>query len=316
MMQTAHAPVDVVVSYSRTDSDFVDRLEADLNAHQVTTWVDRRKLEGGQAWNAEIRSAIDQCRILLVLISPDALGSPWVRQEYRYALKQHKEVIPVRYHPTAGLPAELQKLQWIDFLLTMNFEATYPAHLQDLLKAIEFHFERYNAGEAARTETREQRARGTRRRLAAGLVISVLVLVLVGGVSARLFFSQQIVSLVPVLQDVPGFARAPTPSAPSSIVLDFDAYTNTLLAVADRPVNNTGYVIQLVDLTDGQKVVKQCATGSTCSLQIACPPSGSSIQYEAVVVKGSNVVDEAYDLSFPITIVGDNVGASGTCHTG
>jgi hypothetical protein len=168
MMQAGHAPVDVVISYSRTDSDFVDRLEADLNAHQVTTWVDRRQLEGGQVWEADIRSAIDHCRTLLVVISPDALASVWVRQEYRYALKQHKEVIPVRYHPTAKLPPELQKLQWINFLLTMNFEATYQAHLQELLKAIEFHLERSQAREAAQAQTQAKLATGTRHRRVVG----------------------------------------------------------------------------------------------------------------------------------------------------
>jgi hypothetical protein len=94
MMQTDQSSADIVISYSRTDSDFVDRLEADLKAHNLTTWVDRRKLEGGQVWEADIRSAIDHCRVLLVVISPDALDSPWVTKEYRYALKRHKEASP------------------------------------------------------------------------------------------------------------------------------------------------------------------------------------------------------------------------------
>jgi hypothetical protein len=144
MMDSSQGTVDVIISYSRTDSDFVDRLEPDLKAHNLSVWVDRRKLEGGQVWDAEIRSAIDQCRILLMVISPEALASPWVTKEYQYALKRHKEVIPLRLYPTGDLPPELQRLQWVDFLLTMNFEATYPAHLQDLIKAITFNIERYN----------------------------------------------------------------------------------------------------------------------------------------------------------------------------
>jgi hypothetical protein len=150
MMQTSHPSVDIVISYSRTDSDFVDRLESDLKAHNLTPWVGRRKPEGAQVWDAETRTAINQCCILLIVISPNALASPWVTKEYQYALKRHKEVIPVRYYPTMEIPPELQLLQWADFLLTMNFESTYPAHLQDLLKAIDVHLERYKVHQATR----------------------------------------------------------------------------------------------------------------------------------------------------------------------
>jgi hypothetical protein len=74
-MEDEHASADLAISYARTDSDFVDRLEADLTAQGYSTWVDRRKLEGGQVWDAVIRNAIDHCRVVLVVISPDALAS-------------------------------------------------------------------------------------------------------------------------------------------------------------------------------------------------------------------------------------------------
>jgi hypothetical protein len=214
-MQTGQASVDVIISYSRNDSDFVDRLEADLKAQNLTVWVDRRKLEGGQVWDTEIQGAIDHCRVLLMVISPAALESPWVTKEYQYALKRHKEVIPLRYHPTGELPPELQKLQWVDFQLTMNFEATYPAHLQELLKAITFHIERFNARENAREALRQ--ARRTQRdqhkalRLAGGIALYTLLIVLLGAVTARIFFPAQIVKFVPVIQHVPILA-IPVPS--------------------------------------------------------------------------------------------------------
>jgi hypothetical protein len=210
MMQTDQAPADIVISYSRTDSDFVDRLEADLKAHDLSTWVDRRQLEGGQVWEADIRSAIDHCRLLLVVISPDALASPWVTKEYRYALKRHKEVIPVRYHPTGELPPALQKLQWVNFLLSMNFEATYPAQLQELLKAIHLRIERYTANEAARLATQQTREQRRGRRRAGTLAFSTLLIVLLAGIILRVFF--------PTLLHVPSFASAPTATPPPPIV--------------------------------------------------------------------------------------------------
>jgi hypothetical protein len=109
MMQAGQASVDVIISYSRTDSDFVDRLEADLKAHNLTVWVDRRKLEGGQVWEADIRNAIDHCRVLLMVISPAALDSHWVTKEYQYALKRHKGSYPSSLPSHGGAAPEVAK---------------------------------------------------------------------------------------------------------------------------------------------------------------------------------------------------------------
>lgn len=135
-MTTGQPSIHLMISYSRNDSAFVDRLEADLKAQGYSTWVDRRKLEPGQRWDAEIRQAITQCDILLVVLSPDALASRFVRQEYLEALKRRKQVIPVRYYPTPELPRELRRLQLANFQAGVNFEATYVTGLADLLKAI------------------------------------------------------------------------------------------------------------------------------------------------------------------------------------
>ena len=47
-------------SYSRTDSEFVDRLDADLRARGFKTWIDRRKLEGGQDSEREFALGIER----------------------------------------------------------------------------------------------------------------------------------------------------------------------------------------------------------------------------------------------------------------
>lgn len=60
------APLSIFIGYSRTDSAFVDRLEADLKVRNFDTWVDRRKLEGGQNWRDELQKAIERCQVLLL----------------------------------------------------------------------------------------------------------------------------------------------------------------------------------------------------------------------------------------------------------
>jgi hypothetical protein len=125
-----------------------------------------------------------------------------VTKEYQYALKHHKEVIPVRYRPAMKLPSALQNVQWVDFVLTMNFESTYQAYLDDLLTAIQSRIEHYNARVAARQATQQTSEKRRGLRLAGRLAFSTLVIVLLAGVTLRIFF--------PGLLHVPIFASAPT----------------------------------------------------------------------------------------------------------
>ncbi len=89
------ASPSVFISYSREDSAFVDRLEADLRARGFRTWVDRRRLEGGQDWQAEIDRAIDQHDVMVLVLTPDSTESSAVAHELEYANRRRMRVIPL-----------------------------------------------------------------------------------------------------------------------------------------------------------------------------------------------------------------------------
>ena len=127
---------DIFISYSRSDTEFVDQLELDLKKRGYTVWVDRRKLEGGQTWNNEIRQAIKRCQIMLVVISPDAAHSRWVNYEWRYALKQKKSVIPIDFLPTPNVSNTLKTLQQIDFRASVRFPELYHERFDHLVRSI------------------------------------------------------------------------------------------------------------------------------------------------------------------------------------
>src|SRR5947208_5079277 len=111
-------PILVFISYSRTDTAFVDRLEADLQARNFRTWVDRGRLEGGEEWLDVIENAIKKCQVLLVVLTPEAVKSKFVRKEYRYAEHKGKFVIPLQYRP-CEVPMDLNDIHRI------NFETNY-----------------------------------------------------------------------------------------------------------------------------------------------------------------------------------------------
>ena len=99
------ASLRVFISYARADSTpFVDRLEQSLKAQQFQPWIDRHGLEGGDQWMDIIQQAIDDCHALVVVLSPAAVQSKFVRIAYRYADEIGKLVIPLRYQCTTTTP--------------------------------------------------------------------------------------------------------------------------------------------------------------------------------------------------------------------
>jgi len=86
-------------------------------------------LEGGQKWRREIEAAIDRSQVLLVVLSPDAVASESVQQEYAYASEEGKVVIPL-YHRPCKVPLELRNIQWIDF------QGSYEQGFASLMKAL------------------------------------------------------------------------------------------------------------------------------------------------------------------------------------
>lgn len=126
----AESPISTFISYSRADSAFIDRLEADLRAYGFDTWVDRQHLEGGADWARVIEQQIQQRETLVVALSPNAITSTWVRREITFALNGGKHIIPIIAQPVASTPIEIVNLQYIDL------SADYTSGLQDLRVAL------------------------------------------------------------------------------------------------------------------------------------------------------------------------------------
>ena len=55
--------IRVFVSYSRKDTLFADRLDVSLKSRGFDTWVDRRKLEGGQDFTDAIQGTIERSQV-------------------------------------------------------------------------------------------------------------------------------------------------------------------------------------------------------------------------------------------------------------
>jgi hypothetical protein len=106
--------MSVFISYSRTDSEFVDLLQRLLVSKGYDAWLDRRNIDVGSRWDNAVEQAIQSRTYMIVVLSPESVASQNVSDEWNYALDEDKTIIPVYYH-ACTIPMSLRRVQWIDF---------------------------------------------------------------------------------------------------------------------------------------------------------------------------------------------------------
>jgi TIR domain-containing protein len=114
---TSPAAPDIFLSYSRRNRDIMERVVTWLRARGFKVWVDNERLTPGTPiWEAEIESAIASARAAVVLLSPEAKKSQWVRAEIEYAKKNNKRVYPVLIagDVLSSVPLGLLSHQFVD----------------------------------------------------------------------------------------------------------------------------------------------------------------------------------------------------------
>jgi hypothetical protein len=193
--QFSRATVSVMISYSRTDSQFVDQLQRDLEARGFPTWVDRRDIDAGTVWDKEIVRGIEDARVVLVVMTPTSMASKWVRKEYSYALSRRKVVIPLLYYP-CDPPAPLARLQTVDF--RPNFFNPQPYYAQQLAR-LTASLMGYGSLDDALAFTPMPRRRGERAISAALATLMTLALIVVGVAVWRSLTGTGIQQIVPFL---------------------------------------------------------------------------------------------------------------------
>lgn len=101
-------------SYSRSDAEFAQKLAKDLQAEGYSIWIDQISVEPGKRWDSEVEKALESSDVFLVVISPDAVSSENVMDEFAFALEENKKIVPV-LHRNCKIPLRLRRLHYIDF---------------------------------------------------------------------------------------------------------------------------------------------------------------------------------------------------------
>ncbi|MBT31101.1 MAG: hypothetical protein CMO01_15705 [Thalassobius sp.] len=110
-------PVEVFISYSRSDSDFARKLNEYLQLNGKTTWFDQEYISAGTDFKEEIFKGIKEADNLLFIITPHSIRSPYCAEEVEYAVRLNKRIITVFYNYVSDqeLPNDLANIQWIEF---------------------------------------------------------------------------------------------------------------------------------------------------------------------------------------------------------
>ncbi|MGI9535408.1 MAG: toll/interleukin-1 receptor domain-containing protein [Thermodesulfobacteriota bacterium] len=121
--------LSIFFSYSRSDAEFAQKLAKDLQAEGYSIWIDQISVEPGTRWDSEVEKALESSDVFLVVLSPDAVSSENVMDEFAFALEENKKIVPV-LHRDCKIPLRLRRLHYIDFT------GDYVAGLAQLKKSL------------------------------------------------------------------------------------------------------------------------------------------------------------------------------------
>lgn len=103
----------VFLSYDRNDQVVAEQVRARLTASHVKTWMDRYDIPAGAYWPDEIDVGLSQSTLVLGLLSPDAVTSRNVKNEWDWTIHNDKPLILLKIRP-CQVPHRYVSINYID----------------------------------------------------------------------------------------------------------------------------------------------------------------------------------------------------------
>ncbi|NDJ54640.1 MAG: TIR domain-containing protein [Chloroflexi bacterium] len=134
-----HSPSFVYLSYHGDDADFALALASQMKNRGARLWMDRLDIPPHADWNPSISDALSRCSSMLVVVSPQIVGSPYMRYELGELVRRNLPVLPLLVKPVtdADWPKEI-KTQSVDFR-SWRDERIFAAQLDRLIRAMQQH---------------------------------------------------------------------------------------------------------------------------------------------------------------------------------
>jgi hypothetical protein len=108
--------VKVFLSYALEDQELARDLATRLSEQGYEVWFDEWQILPGDNFAKRIGQALEEAEAMIVLVSPAAMKSKWVREEINFALGSQRyagKLVPVIVEPTDDVPWILERLNSI-----------------------------------------------------------------------------------------------------------------------------------------------------------------------------------------------------------
>lgn len=126
---------DVFISYSREDKDRVVELAQKLREAGVSLWIDQGGIDGAAMWSEEIVNALENSKVLMLMVSENAVTSHNVIKEVTIASERKGLILPIHLEPTripAALKYALAGIQHIEY-----FQGDPSENLRTIIRSLE-----------------------------------------------------------------------------------------------------------------------------------------------------------------------------------
>lgn len=111
--------INVFISHSSADQGFVEQtLIPLLKKNGIEPWYSKNDIRTGDAWERKIVQSLETCNWFLVVMSPNAAKSDWVKTEVDWAIQNRAgRLVPVMISSceSQSIHLQLRRLQHVDF---------------------------------------------------------------------------------------------------------------------------------------------------------------------------------------------------------
>jgi hypothetical protein len=108
---------DVFISHSSKDKTMADAVCAKLEEAGIRCWIAPRDIKAGMTWSGEIKKAIDQCKVMVLVFSSNANESVQIIREVEAAVHCGKPILPLRIEnilPSDSMAFFMNAVHWLD----------------------------------------------------------------------------------------------------------------------------------------------------------------------------------------------------------
>jgi hypothetical protein len=106
----------IFVAYAREEwEQYVAPLTMSMQDAGLRVWVDQYLMQGSDDWRVAIEQALQECWLMVLVASPRALESNYVKLQYRHFLKRNKPLLMLNLENISPPPGELARLRSIQY---------------------------------------------------------------------------------------------------------------------------------------------------------------------------------------------------------